>query len=87
MPTYEYRCKCCGRRFDVFHNMNDTTARTCPECGEEAERMIGTGSGIIFKGSGFYATDYARGRDSCPAGESCGESGDSCPAGGCCDES
>lgn len=87
MPTYEYRCKGCGLRFDVFHNMNDVAPRACPDCGEEAERMIGTGSGIIFKGTGFYATDYARGGDGGCAGGSCGEKVDSCPAGGRCDES
>ncbi len=76
MPTYEYRCTKCGCTFEEFHNMNDTSQRKCPECGSEAERMIGTGSGIIFKGPGFYATDYAKGK--------CGDNGGSCPAGGCC---
>lgn len=82
MPTYEYRCESCGRTFEEFHNMNDTAPRKCPECGGKAEKMIGTGSGIIFKGSGFYATDYARGGN-CSDG-SCGDSSGSCPAGGCC---
>jgi putative FmdB family regulatory protein len=76
MPTYEYRCSSCGCTFEEFHRMNDSAPRKCTECGETADRMIGTGSGIIFKGSGFYATDYAKGK--------CGESNGSCPTGGCC---
>ncbi|OPL19993.1 MAG: hypothetical protein AVO35_00615 [Candidatus Aegiribacteria sp. MLS_C] len=80
MPTYEYRCSGCGRVFEEFHAMNDTEVRKCPECGAIAERIIGTGSGIIFKGSGFYATDYAKGRGSGPEGRK-----GSCPSGGCCD--
>lgn len=59
MPTYEYRCGACGHEFDVFQKMTDDPVRTCPECGEdEAERLISRGAGIVFKGSGFYATDY-----------------------------
>jgi len=60
MPTYEYRCSKCGYKFDEFHKMNDNAERRCPKCGSRAERMIGTGSGIIFKGAGFYANDYAK---------------------------
>ncbi len=76
MPTYEYRCENCGRRFDEFHHMNDTAERKCPECGITAEKLIGTGSGIIFKGAGFHATDYAKPKyadkpDSCPSGTCC----------------
>ena len=82
MPTYEYRCGSCGCTFDEFHNMNDTAQRVCPECGGKAEKMIGTGSGIIFKGSGFHAVDYARG-GACGSG-GCGDNSSSCPAGGCC---
>jgi len=85
MPTYEYRCSSCGCQFEEFHKMNDTSPRKCPECGAEAERMIGTGSGIIFKGSGFYATDYGSGKGSGPE-KSCGDRPDSCPSGGCCCE-
>ncbi|MCK5117755.1 MAG: zinc ribbon domain-containing protein [Candidatus Aegiribacteria sp.] len=76
MPTYEYRCQNCGHRFDEFHQMNDTAERKCPECGSTVERMIGTGSGIIFKGAGFHATDYAKPK--------CAEKPDSCPSGTCC---
>lgn len=62
MPTYEYRCGACGHRFDAFHRISDAPIRACPECGEEAvERLISAGGGLVFKGSGFYATDYRRG--------------------------
>ncbi|MDP3803986.1 MAG: zinc ribbon domain-containing protein, partial [Candidatus Omnitrophota bacterium] len=58
MPTYEYECEKCGRRFDVFQKMSDEPVSPCPKCGGKAGRLISAGAGIIFKGSGFYATDY-----------------------------
>ncbi len=59
MPTYEYRCKSCGKQTDIFHSMTEAPRRKCPACGKNAlERMIGTGGAVIFKGSGFYQTDY-----------------------------
>ena len=58
MPTYEYECKKCNDTFDVFQNMSDKPLKKCPECGGKVQRLIGTGAGIIFKGSGFYQTDY-----------------------------
>lgn len=59
MPTYEYRCGACGRRFERFQKMSDEPVETCLECGEDAaERLISPGGGLVFKGSGFYATDY-----------------------------
>lgn len=59
MPTYEYRCKSCGKQTDIFHSMTEPARRKCPACGKNAlERMIGTGGAVIFKGSGFYQTDY-----------------------------
>jgi putative FmdB family regulatory protein len=57
MPTYEYECKSCGHSFDVFQSMADDPLKTCPQCGMEIRRIINGGSGIIFKGSGFYVTD------------------------------
>jgi putative FmdB family regulatory protein len=58
MPTYDYKCKACGHQFEIFHSMSEVK-RKCPECGKSAlERMIGTGGAVIFKGSGFYQTDY-----------------------------
>jgi putative FmdB family regulatory protein len=57
MPTYEYECKSCGHRFDAFQSMQDDPLEICPECGKELRRLIFGGSGIIFKGSGFYVND------------------------------
>jgi putative FmdB family regulatory protein len=58
VPTYEYRCKTCAHTFECFHSMTAKPVRRCPKCGKAVERLIGTGAGIIFKGSGFYCTDY-----------------------------
>ena len=58
MPTYEYECAKCKHRFEKFQKMTDEPVKKCPKCGGKADRLIGTGGGIIFKGSGFYQTDY-----------------------------
>jgi putative FmdB family regulatory protein len=58
MPTYDYRCRKCGHRFELFHSIKDDTIKRCPRCKGRADRMISGGAGILFKGSGFYATDY-----------------------------
>ncbi|OPZ25248.1 MAG: Zinc ribbon domain protein [Lentisphaerae bacterium ADurb.BinA184] len=59
MPTYEYKCQDCGGRFDVFQSMSDRPLTHCRLCKTgRVKRLIGTGAGIIFKGSGFYCTDY-----------------------------
>ena len=59
MPTYEYLCSACGHRFDEFQSMSAKELRKCPECKKNAlERLLGAGAGVIFKGSGFYQTDY-----------------------------
>ncbi len=60
MPTYEYECKGCGKKFELFQKMTADTVADCPKCGAKAKRKIGSGAGIIFKGSGFYATDYKK---------------------------
>ncbi|GHV82432.1 hypothetical protein AGMMS49991_09900 [Spirochaetia bacterium] len=57
MPTYEYECKTCGHTFDTFQSMRDEPLKICPECGKELRRLINGGTGVIFKGSGFYVTD------------------------------
>ena len=60
MPNYDYECQKCGKRFEVFQSMNDAKLTDCPQegCGGTVKRLLGTGGGIIFKGSGFYQTDY-----------------------------
>lgn len=59
MPTYDYKCKACSHQFEHFQSMKDAPLRKCPKCGKPAlERLIGTGAAVIFKGSGFYQTDY-----------------------------
>ena len=58
MPTYEYECQSCSHRFEEFQSITEEPLKKCPECGKKVKRLIGTGAGIIFKGSGFYATDH-----------------------------
>ncbi len=59
MPTYEYICEDCGYEFEQFQSITARALRQCPKCGKtRLKRLIGTGSGVIFKGSGFYETDY-----------------------------
>lgn len=59
MPTYDYACSACGHRFEQFQSMSADPLRRCPACSKnKLERLIGAGAGVIFKGSGFYQTDY-----------------------------
>lgn len=58
MPNYDYHCKSCGHEFEIFQQMSADPLKTCPKCNGEVERLIGAGAGLIFKGSGFYITDY-----------------------------
>jgi|WetSurMetagenome_2_1015567.scaffolds.fasta_scaffold1442766_1 putative FmdB family regulatory protein len=58
MPTYDYRCPKCGNEFEAFQPISAPPNANCPVCGEPAKRMISTGIGVIFKGTGFYQTDY-----------------------------
>ncbi len=59
MPTYEYRCGNCGNHFEKFSpKISDESSVACPNCGADAERLISGGAGLLFRGSGFYATDY-----------------------------
>ena len=59
MPTYEYKCEFCDYTFEKFQAMKDKPIAKCPKCGGRVRRLISGGAGVIFKGSGFYATDYA----------------------------
>jgi len=59
MPTYEYKCNACGHRFDEFQSITAPLLKTCPKCGKKKlERLIGIGAAVLFKGGGFYQTDY-----------------------------
>lgn len=59
MPTYDYECDACGHTFELFQSFSDAVKKTCPECKKrKLRRLFGTGAGIVFKGSGFYQTDY-----------------------------
>jgi len=60
MPTYEYECESCGYKFTKIQKMSDKPEKICPECGKKVHRIISGGIGVIFKGSGFYATDYKK---------------------------
>ncbi len=69
MPTYDYRCDACGREMAQFQGIKEAALKKCPGCGKnKLRRLIGSGAGIIFKGSGFYETDYKRSRSPAPNG-------------------
>jgi putative FmdB family regulatory protein len=59
MPTYDYHCRACDHTFELFQGINDAVKTKCPECGKpKLRRLMGTGAAVMFKGSGFYQTDY-----------------------------
>ena len=60
MPTYEYKCQECGHFFEAFQAITEDPLKKCPVCGGMVKRLISSGSGLIFKGSGFYVTDYKK---------------------------
>ena len=71
MPTYQYQCKSCGHELEEFHSMSEPPLTHCPNCHtENLVRVMGTGVGLIFKGTGFYLTDYKKSGTSPAAGES-----------------
>lgn len=81
MPTYEYECTNCNKNFEIFQKITDKALDKCPKCHKKISRLIGGGSGIIFKGSGFYATDYRKssGKSSSKAKSgSCSSAKDGC---------
>src|SRR5918996_2448214 len=59
MPTYDYECDACGHTFELFQSISEPVKKKCPECGKpKLRRLFGTGAAVVFKGSGFYQTDY-----------------------------
>ncbi|NQV40946.1 MAG: zinc ribbon domain-containing protein [Candidatus Marinimicrobia bacterium] len=66
MPTYEYECLSCGTHFDAFQKMSESPLDKCVQCKGSVRRIVSGGSGLIFKGSGFYITDYAKGKGKKP---------------------
>ena len=70
MPTYDYECTHCGHRFEAFQQMSDKRIEKCAKCEKKVKRLISSGAGVIFKGSGFYETDYKK---------KSGSSSDNCP--------
>lgn len=79
MPTYDYVCRKCKDRFEVFQKITDGPLESCPSCGGQVKRLISKGAGLIFKGSGFYQTDYknpsrAKNNDKPPACPGCDNS-------------
>jgi putative FmdB family regulatory protein len=87
MPTYEYVCASCGNDFDVFQSMSDAPLKVCPSCGGSVRRKINGGTGIIFKGSGFYKNDSRKSssapRDAEKSGNAGGASSSSAASSGC----
>jgi len=82
MPTYEYRCTACGHQFERFQKMSEEAGAACPECGAVAERKMSGGAGFLFKGSGFYITDYRNPAYKKAAESDSGGSGGKEPGGG-----
>ena len=61
MPTYDYQCGACNHQWELFQSMNDSPVKSCPKCKKrKAKRLLGLGAGLIFKGTGFYETDYKK---------------------------
>ena len=78
MPTYDYKCDACGHAFEKFQSISAPALKKCPECGKSrVKRLIGTGAGIIFKGGGFYETDYRSESYNAAAKKESGQSADS----------
>ena len=78
MPTYEYECRSCSHSFEAFQAMSEDPLTSCPECGGPVRRLIGGGTGIIFKGSGFYVNDSRKASSaSVPASSPAKAGGDS----------
>lgn len=83
MPTYDYECKNCGHHFEKFQSITADPLKECPKCKKDVVRLISSGSGFIFKGAGFYATDYRKGSPAQPGPASCPSAGSKAGCPGC----
>ncbi|MEO0231396.1 MAG: FmdB family zinc ribbon protein [candidate division WOR-3 bacterium] len=83
MPVYEYECENCGKRIEFFLMGREKEPEKCEDCGGSLRRLISGGVGFIFKGSGFYATDYKKNSNEKESGESSKSSCSSCSGGNC----
>lgn len=87
MPTYQYECSACGHLFEEWQTMTAEKLKKCPKCGKnKLSRLIGTGGGVIFKGTGFYETDYKKKSSPSVKSESKASksANNTCPSGSCC---
>jgi putative FmdB family regulatory protein len=84
MPTYEYECTKCGHRFEYFQGIKEEPLKECPRCSSPVKRLISSGAGIIFRGSGFYETDYKKKRKE-PEAPKCPNAAGDNPACASCD--
>lgn len=88
MPTYEYECQACGHKFELMQSIKSVAVKKCPKCKKDSvKRLISAGGGFIFKGSGFYATDYKKPDKKGKGAPKCGKAGSkpacaSCEGGG-----
>jgi len=78
VPHYDYECTHCGNKFEASQKMTDKPLEKCPKCGKKVKRLISGGSGLIFKGSGFYATDYKKKGKGAPAAPVCPKAKQGC---------
>ena len=87
MPTYEYECQQCGHHFEELQSFKDEPLSECPKCGGKVRRLISQGAGLIFRGEGFYVTDYARKNQPKPRESSCDNEKPCCGKDAPCDKS
>ncbi len=87
MPTYEYECRSCRHRFDRLQSITAKSAAACPQCKGTAKRLISGGAGVLFKGSGFYATDYRSSKYKKQAASECKSDSPKKDCGGPCSKS
>ncbi len=83
MPTYDYRCDSCDLTFEYVQPMSSAPLKKCPQCGRKVERLFSGGAGVIFKGTGFYQTDYRSSKEKSKSEKSAAKDGPVCGSGAC----